>query len=82
MNKKLIQEMVRKTLNERYAMNKTFSLILENEDTLPSRKTTMVNMKFFRIKNLYKPQRLMICLVMWNENTKNLTSNLFSRKTL
>jgi hypothetical protein len=32
MNKKLIQEMVRKTLNERYTINKTFSLILENEE--------------------------------------------------
>ena len=38
MNKKLIQEMVRKTLNERYAMNKTFSLILENEDTSDQEK--------------------------------------------
>ena len=38
MNKKLIQEMVRKTLNERYTMNKTFSLILENEDTSDQEK--------------------------------------------
>lgn len=38
MNKKLIQEMVRKTLNERYTINKTFSLILENEDTSDGEK--------------------------------------------
>lgn len=38
MNKKLIQEIVRKTLNERYTINKTFSLILENEDTSDEEK--------------------------------------------
>ena len=38
MNKKLIQEMVRKTLNERYTINKTFSLILEDEETTDSEK--------------------------------------------
>lgn len=38
MNKKLIQEMVRKTLNERYTINKTFSLILEDEETTDNEK--------------------------------------------
>ena len=48
MNKKLIQEMVRKTLNERYAMNKTFSLILENEDTSDQEKLDFIKQQ---IKN-------------------------------
>ena len=38
MNKKLIQQMVRKTLNERYTINKTFSLILEDEETTDNEK--------------------------------------------
>jgi len=38
MNKELIQEMVRKTLNERYSINERFLLILENEDKPDSEK--------------------------------------------
>ena len=38
MNKKSIQDMVRKTLNERYTINTTFSLILEDEETSDQEK--------------------------------------------
>jgi hypothetical protein len=38
MNKNIIKQMVRKTLNERYTINRTFSLILENEETSDQEK--------------------------------------------